>query len=141
MNFRSEALTFAFGALLILVTFGDDHLGSIAGVAIGNLDTIFGYRLWPVMDVIYPAATIAVFLLYGWVKGGGFKINLTTALLFASFLAVLALVNFDDLAIALHLAVYPSRAYWVAISWIYPVYTAAAFFLFGKLHGKASTRP
>jgi hypothetical protein len=138
MNFRSEVLAFAFGALLILVTFGDNHLGRIDGVAIGNLDTIFGYQLWPVMDVIYPAAAIAVFLLYGWVKGGGFRINLATVLLFASFLAVLALVNFDDLAIALNLAVYPSRAYWVAISWIYPVYAAAAFFLFGKLSGKAS---
>ena len=31
-----------------------------------------------------------------------------------------------------------STAYWVAVSWIYPVYAAAAFFLFGKLSGKAS---
>ena len=139
MGFRSEVLAFAFGVLLILVTFGDDHLGRIAGVAIGNLDTIFGYTLWPLMDVIYPLATIAVFLFYGSVKGKGLRINWVPVLLFVSFLAALALMNFDDIAIALQLAIYPPRAYWVAITGIYPAYAALSFFLFGKLHEKRLT--
>jgi hypothetical protein len=136
MGFRSDFWAFAFGVLLILVTFGDDHLGRIAGVSIGNLDTVFGYALWPVMDVIYPLATIAVFLLYGRSKGNRLKISVATVLLFVSFLAALALVNIDDLAIALNWAFYPSRTYWAAISWIYPVYGALSFFLFGKLQEK-----
>ena len=139
MSFKSEILAFAFGALLICVTFGDDNLGRIAGVAVGNLDTIFGYRLWPILDVIYPLATIAVFLLYGWTKGGGLRINLATVLLFVSFLAVLALIDIDDIALVLRLAVHLHRAYWAAISWIYPFYSAFALFLFGKLHEKNSS--
>jgi hypothetical protein len=120
----------------VLVTFGDSNLGKIGGVTIGNLDTIFGYRLWPAMDVIYPLATITVFLLFGYVKGNGFRVNVATVLLFVSFLAALALMNIDDIAIVLQLAVYPPKAYWVAISWIYPVYAACAFFLFGKFNAK-----
>ncbi len=139
LGFKSEVLAFAFSVLLILVTFGDDHLGRIGGVAIGNLDTIFGYRLWPAMDVIYPLAAIVVFLLYGFAKGGKLRINLKTALLFASFLLALALMNGDDLAIGLNLIIEFPHAYWVAISWIYPLYGAAAFFLFGKLHEKGQS--
>lgn len=136
LGFKSEVLALVFGVLLILVTFGDNHFGRIAGVAVGNLDTIFGYRLWPVMDVIYPLATVAVFLLYGFAKGGKLRINLKTALLFASFLLVLSLMNVDDIAIGLNLMIYFSRVYWVAISWVYPIYGAVAFFLFGWIHEK-----
>ena len=136
MGFKSEVLALVFGVLLILVTFGDNHFGRIAGVAVGNLDTLFGYRLWPVMDVLYPLATVAVFLLYGFAKGGKLRINLKTALLFASFLLVLSLMNVDDIAIGLNLMIYFSRVYWVAISWVYPVYGAVAFFLFGWIHEK-----
>jgi hypothetical protein len=138
MSIKSDVLALFFGALLIFVAFGDDHLGKIAGVAVGNLDTIFGIKLWPIFDVIYPVATVVVFLLYGWAKGNRLRINYSNSLLFISFLAALVLMNFDDVAIALNLAVYPPTVYWVAISWIYPVYGAAAFFLFGKLHEEPS---
>ena len=37
---------------------------------IGNLDTIFGIGAWQLLDVAYPVASIAVFLLYGRAKGG-----------------------------------------------------------------------
>ncbi len=141
MNVKNEVVTLVFGALLVLVTFGDNHLGRTVGIAVGNLDTIFGFKLWPIMDVIYPAATIATFLLYGWMKEKRLKINLSTGLLFVSFLAALALMNIDDVAIALNVAVYPPTAYWVAISWIYPLYGAVAFLLFGKLHEPDSRPP
>jgi hypothetical protein len=88
------------------------------------------------MDVIYPLATITVFLLYGYVKGNGFRVNVATVLLLVSFLTALALMNIDDISMVLQLALYPPKAYWVAISWIYPVYAACAFFLFGKIHAK-----
>ena len=139
MGLRSEVLAFAFGALLLLVTFGDNHLGKIAGVTIGNLDTILGYRLWPVLDIVYPLATIAVFLLYGAVKWGQLRFTPLTVFLFALFLLLLSLVNLDDIEIGLNrlglpLSYDPSQAYWVVISWAYPVYSAAAFFVFGRLH-------
>jgi len=86
------------------------------------------------MDVIYPAVTVAVFLLYGWAKGGSLKINVATTLLFASFLLTLSLMNVDDLAIGLNHPIKLPQAYWAAISWVYPLYAACAFFLFGKLH-------
>jgi len=138
MGFRSEVFAFAFGVLLILVTFGDNHLGSIHTTQLGNLDTIFGLALWPIMDLIYPLATVAVFLLYGWSKRGNLKISATTVLLFASFLLALALMIIDDIIIGLNLSIELPNAYWVAISWIYPVWGATAFFLFGKLQKSAS---
>jgi hypothetical protein len=133
MGFRSEVFVLVFGVLLILVTFGDNHLGS-GSIALGNLDTIFGLTLWPVMDLIYPVATVAVFLLYGWSKRGSLKINAATTLLFASFLLTLSLMNVDDIAIGLNHPIELPHAYWAAISWVYPLYAASAFFLFGKLH-------
>ncbi len=133
MDFRAEILALVFGVLLILVTFGDNHLEG-GSIALGNLDTIFGLTLWPLMDAVYPVATVAVFLLYGWSKIGKLKIKVPTALLFVSFLLTLSLMNVDDLAIGLNHPVDLPQTYWVVISWVYPIYAACAFFLFGKLH-------
>jgi hypothetical protein len=136
LGFKSEFLAFAFGVLIVLVTFGDDHLGMLVGTAIGNLDTILGFRLWPLMDVIYPLATISVFLLYGASKRGELRLDLKTALLFGSFLVTLVLVNIDDFALVLHLSADFPLNYWATISLIYPVYGLFSFFLFGKLSEK-----
>jgi hypothetical protein len=87
-----KILAFLFGALLIFVTFGDAHIYYV----IGNLDTILGHAFWLPLDIFYPLASIAVFLLYGWVKGKGLKFNAITILLFASYFTVLALVNIED---------------------------------------------
>ena len=65
MTLKSEVLALFFGMLLILITFGDAYLKPF----IGNLDTIFGLQFWKAIDTIYPLASIAVFLLYGWIKG------------------------------------------------------------------------
>lgn len=128
MGLRSEILALAFGALLIFVTFGDGHIYWF----IGNLDTIFGLAFWHAMDTFYPLASIAVFLLYGWVKGNGLKFNRITILLFATFVALLVLVNIDDFMLILNLTMSPPKTYWAIMMWIYPVYSAFAFFLFGK---------
>ena len=137
MNMKAEMLSFAFGALVIFVTFGDSHLTNW----IGNLDTIFGLMFWQALDVVYPVATIVVFLLYGWVKGGRLHITLVTVLVFASFLATLALINIDDLAAALHFTNVTSKVYWTIMLWVYPLYAFAAFFVFGKLNQNQKTRP
>jgi branched-subunit amino acid permease len=130
MSYRSEILAFAFGMLLIFLTFGDDYLS----INIGNLDTIFGLGLWPVLDVVWPIATIAIFLLYGREKGNGLKINSTTVLLFLSFLTVLMLIDADDIAFVLRIPFNEPKTYWIIVMLVYPVYSGVAFFLFGKIN-------
>ena len=136
MALRSEVLALTFGVILILVTFGDSHLIVEGGnIIVGNLDTIFGFALWKAMDVIYPAALIAMFLLYGWTKGNSrLRFNPASVLLFASFLGALALISVDDIAIVLGQHLEPPQIYWNAMSWIFPLYSAIAFFAFGKVN-------
>lgn len=129
MNLKSEMLTLIFGILLVLITFGDDFIAP----NIGNLDTIFGPFLWPVLDVVYPLASILVFLLYGQEKGGGdVKITVFTVLTFLSYIVVLILVTLDDFVAVLNLNVVLSGTYWIIIMWVYPIYSSIAFFVFGK---------
>jgi hypothetical protein len=133
LSLKSEVLTFFFGLLLVLVTFGDSrfHIGTV-GVSIGNLDSVLGQRLWPVLDVVYPLATIVVFLLYGWSKQGMLRISSRTVFLFLSFLAVLALIVIDDITNSFRLTIHLPQLYWSIVSLVYPIYSAFAFFLFGK---------
>jgi hypothetical protein len=137
LSLKSEVLTFFFGMLLILVTFGDSrfHIGTV-GTNIGNLDSILGQRLWPVLDVVFPLATIAVFLLYGWSKQERLRIDLQTAFLFLSFLAALTLIIVDDIADVARLTVHLPQLYWSIVSLVFPIYSALSFFLFGKANEK-----
>ncbi len=125
---KAEVLALSFGALIVLVTFGDAYLQPF----IGNLDTIFGLSLWKVLDVLYPALSILVFLFYGRLKGGSLKLDLVTIGLFVSFLAALFLINIDDFLQVLNVGYKPSQAYWTVMMWIYPFYAATAFLLFGE---------
>ena len=131
---RSEVLAFAFGALVILVTFGDNHLIIGGGtVTVGNLDTVFGLAVWPVLDAVYFTGSIAVFLLYGWTKGSGrLRFNLANVLVIASFLVVLTLISIDDFATLLHLPLNPPTVYWDAVSWVYPICSSLSFILFNR---------
>ena len=131
MGLKSEVLALSFGALLILVTFGDSHIYTNF-LGVGNLDTMFGVRLWPAMDIFYPLASIVIFLLYGWVKGNGIKINFATVFLFASFVAALLIMNIDDVGKVLKITLNYSTSNWTLIMWFYPIYSAIAFFLFGE---------
>jgi len=113
--------------LLILLTFGDSHLVGY----VGNLDSIFGHFFWKPFDVMCPLASIAVFLLYGRVKGG-LRFNAVTMLVFLSYLFALALISLDDIATVLSLQITLSKDYWVAVEWFYPIYSSIAFFIFGR---------
>jgi hypothetical protein len=124
---KKEILALTFGMLIILITFGDSHLVS----QVGNLDTIFGLAYWRLFDVVYPVASVMVFLLYGKEKGG-LKINLLTVLIFSSYLGALALICLDDIGIVLNLSIVPPVEYWVIMEWLYPIYAVIAFALFGK---------
>jgi hypothetical protein len=127
VSVKSEIIALAFGMLLILETFGDAPLMWF----IGNLDTIFGLSFWQFLDIFYPIASIAVFLLYGKAKGG-IKINKLTIGLVASYIFALMLMSLDDIILVLNLPIILPKSYWVIIQWFYPVYSIIAFFLFGR---------
>lgn len=126
MSWKSEILALVFGMLLILVTFGD-----AAQVDwVGNLDTIFGLNYWRFMDVIYPLATIIVFLLYGAVKGG-IQIRPAPVLLFLALAAALVMISIDDFFEVIDRPITLSPVYWAAARWIYLLVAAGSFLSFG----------
>ena len=127
MGLKSEIIALTFGALLVLLTFGDSPLAH----NVGNLDTIFGHDLWKPLDVMYPLASIAVFLLYGKAKGS-LKFNVATMLVFLSYLFALALISLDDIALVLNLQITLPKDYWIAVEWFYPICSSIAFFIFGR---------
>ena len=131
MGFKSEITALAFGALLILLTFGDAHIVSY----VGNLDSIFGSLFWKPLDVTYALASIFVFLLYGKMKGG-LRFNSITMLLFLSYLFALALISVDDIGLVLNLPITMSKGYWIAAEWFYPVYSSIVFFIFGRANSR-----
>jgi len=134
-NLKCEITALAFGVILILITFGDSHLTA----NVGNLDTIFGTAHWKMLDIFLPSASIFLFLLYGKLKGG-FKFSLVTIAIFVSYIAVLALVILDDVSEALNLSINLTRNYWVAVEWIYPLYSFVAFFLFGSANHSSESK-
>ena len=129
MGLKSEITALTFGALLILLTFGDAHLVG----TVGNLDTIFGLAFWKPLDALYVLASITVFLLYGKVKGG-LRFNVATMLVFLSYLFALALISLDDIALVFNLQMTPPKEYWIAVEWFYPIYSGIAFFIFGRIN-------
>jgi len=131
VSLKSEVLALIFGMLIILITFGDAHLA----FQVGNLDTIFGLTYWKLLDVIYPVASVLVFLLYGKEKNS-LRLNLRIIIIFLSYLSVLSLICLDDVVLVLNLNVTPPIEYWIIIEWIFPIYAIIAFFLFGRV-----TRP
>jgi hypothetical protein len=128
MGLKSEVLAFTFGVFLILVTFGDSHLVN----NVGNLDSIFGTAFWKPVDTLCAFASVAVFLLYGKVRGG-LRFNAVSVLLFLSFLLALTLISLDDIALVLNLQLTMPTDYWKAVEWIYPIYASIAFFMFGRI--------
>ena len=127
MGLKSEVLALVFGALLILLTFGDSRLVSY----VGNLDVVFGHAFWPYSDVVYPLASVVVFLLYGRVKGG-LRVNAWTIGVFLAYLVALALICLDDVGDVLHVSLAMTKGYWIAVEWFYPLFSIFAFFLFGR---------
>lgn len=133
LKFKTEVLVFLFGALIIMLNFGDDHTGP----TIGNLDTIFGLRFWPLMDVVYPLASILLFLAYGQAKrSGNSKFNLKAILPLAGYVLALFLVSIDDVSQVLNLGLNLPEAYWIVVMWLYPVISFLAFFSYGRANEK-----
>ena len=121
----SNFLAMLFGMVMILIIFGD-------GVApnVGNLDTIFGQSAWPFMDVLYPIASIIIFLFYGKLRGS-IKINAKTVWPFILFLLVAISIQLDDFFHVLNHPIILSNIYWTIVMWIYFFVASYAFLAFG----------
>jgi hypothetical protein len=135
LKLKSEIIAFLFGAFIILLNFGDNHTGS----TIGNLDTIFGLRFWPLMDIIYPLASILIFLAYGEAKGNGdLKFSIKTVMPFIVFILALFLISIDDISLVLNLGLTFPEIYWIVMMYLYPIISFLAFFSFGEANEKAN---
>jgi drug/metabolite transporter (DMT)-like permease len=132
---KSEVLALVFGMLIILVTFGDSRVYPL----VGNLDNIFGPSLWRFMDVLYPLASIMIFLLHGRVKGS-LRIHTLTVLIFLVFLMALSMIIIDDIFIVMHHSIELPDNYWVIASWVYPFVSASSFLAFGWLCARLKGR-
>lgn len=134
-NWKSEGLALVFGMLVTLMIFGD----AMPIQWVGNLDTVFGLRWWPAMDLIYPLASIIVFLLYGRSKGV-IRLNFRSVLYFLILLVGLALMQFDDaFALFQHPITLPNT-YWTIARWLYFILAPSSFLLFGLECEKSKTR-
>ena len=127
MNWKSESLALVFGVLIILIIFGDAAQVSW----VGNLDTIFGLTYWHLMDVIYPLASIMVFLLYGKSKGSlGFRRG--SILLFIAFVIAIVVMQLDDAFVVLRHPIELPDAYWPIARCLYLFTAITTFFAFGQ---------
>ena len=124
----SDFYALFFGMVVILIIFGDNRPIPY----VGNLDVIFGRGLWPVMDVIYPVASIALFLLYGRSKGP-LKIKPGSIWPFLIFLAAALMIQIDDIFQALHHTIVLPDTYWTAARWLYFIIAVGTFFSFGAI--------
>jgi hypothetical protein len=127
MNWKSESLALVFGMLIILIIFGDAAQVSW----VGNLDTIFGLTYWHLMDVIYPLASIVVFLLYGRSKGR-LCLRGTSILLIIAFLLAIFIMQLDDIFVVLNHPIILPDAYWTIARWLYLFTAITTFFAFGQ---------
>jgi hypothetical protein len=126
LNLKDDVLAILFGMLIILITFGDNRVHPW----VGNLDQIFGQSFWRFMDVLYPLASVTIFLLYGKAKGG-LRIHVLTVLIFFVFLMVLSMMIIDDMFVVLHHSIKLPDNYWGIASWIYPLVSITVFLAFG----------
>jgi len=134
-NLKSEVLALVFGMLIILITFGDNRVNPL----VGNLDNIFGPSFWRFMDVLYPLASILVFLLYGKVRGG-LRIHALTVTLFVIFLMSLAMIIIDDIFTVVGHSIRLPDNYWGIVSWVYPFVSAVSFLAFGWICARLRCR-
>lgn len=135
-NLKTEVLALIFGMLIILITFGDNRVYDL----VGNLDNIFGPSFWRFMDVLYPLASIIVFLLYGRAKGG-FRIHVLTILAFLIFLMALSMMIIDDIFVVLRNSIELPNIYWGIASWVYPFVSASSFLAFGWMCARLKASP
>jgi len=127
MNWKSESLALVFGVLIILIVFGDAAQLSW----VGNLDTIFGVTYSSLMDIIYPLASIVIFILYGKAKGS-LHLQSRSIMLFIAFLIAILIMQFDDIFEVLNHPIILPVIYWTIARWLYLFTALTTFFAFGR---------
>ena len=127
MNWKSESLALVFGVLIILIVFGDAAQLSW----VGNLDTIFGVTYSSLMDIIYPLASIVIFILYGKAKGS-LHLQPRSIMLFIAFLIAILIMQFDDIFEVLNHPIILPVIYWTIARWLYLFTALTTFFAFGR---------
>ena len=127
MNWKSESLALVFGVLIILIVFGDTAQLSW----VGNLDTIFGVAFSSLMDIIYPLASIVIFILYGKAKGS-LHLQRSSIMLFVAFLIAILIMQFDDIFEVLNHPIILPVIYWTIARWLYLFTALITFFAFGR---------
>jgi hypothetical protein len=91
------------------------------------------------MDIIYPLASILIFLAYGEAKGnGGLKFSAKTVMPLAVYFLALFLICIDDVSQVLNLGLIFPKIYWIAMMWLYPFISFLAFFSFGETNEKSN---
>lgn len=127
-SFKRDIFALIFGVFIVLTTFGDQAQLSW----VGNLDTIFGKKLYPFMDVFFPTASIVLFLLYG-SANGNLVIRKTPVIIFLFFLLALVSIVLDDIIFVIlgHPVVFP-EIYRTVVRWEYPIAAAITFLAFGR---------
>lgn len=125
-GWKSEGLALIFGMLVVLIVFGD----ALPGDRVGNLDTVFGQGLWPVMDVVYPLASILVFLYYGRLKGT-VRLRSPSGWILMIFLISLTLIQLDDFFVVINHPIVLPDTCWTAVRWLYLIIAPGAFLVFG----------
>ena len=134
-NLKSEVLAVVFGMLIILTTFGDN---GVPNPSVGNLDSIFGLSpsFWhSFMDVLYPLASIIIFLLYGKVRGV-LRIRVSTILVFLIFLMSLAMIIIDDILGVLGYSPILPDLYEGIAQWVYLSVAIGSFLAFGWISAR-----
>jgi hypothetical protein len=127
VSWQSEFFALVFGILMVLVLFGDKT--QIAEV--GNLDCIFGQALGHLMDVIYPIASMAIFILYGKSKGV-IKFRDKSILWLLTFFAGQVIIQFDDIySVVFNHTITLPNIWWTMARILYFVIAVVTFFAFG----------
>jgi hypothetical protein len=91
------------------------------------------------MDIIYPLASLLIFLAYGEAKGNGeLKFNTKTVMPLITFMFALFLISIDDVSQVLNLGLTFPSIYWITMMWLYPIISFLGFFSFGEANEKAS---
>jgi hypothetical protein len=108
-----------------------------------EISTRFGSHLWHPLEIIYPFASIGTFLLFGkecYLSDGKDKarpfsrnMKFKALSLFVAYVALLSLIDMDDISKVLNLHLGLNSNYWLAIEAIYPVGSIIFYLTFGKV--------
>ena len=89
------------------------------------------------MDVIYPLASIIVFIAYAQTKlKANWRFDAKAIVPIAAYIIVLFLISVDDISDILNLGLRLPETYWILMMWLYPIISFLTFFSYGQANEK-----